>query len=104
MPSTCLVIVQNVASWLTLPIPPAVWSSTDAQVIQLRSLLNEEGDALRRWPDHYWNKLVKETSFTTLAANLQPTLPADFDHICNQTIWNRTMNRPVWGPMDGEQW
>jgi hypothetical protein len=102
--ASCLTLIQNVASWLALPIPPAVWSSTDAQVIQLRTLLNEEGGALRRWPDHYWNKLVKETSFVTLAANLQAPLPADFDHICNQTIWNRTMNRPVWGPMDGEQW
>lgn len=101
---TCLSIVQTAASWLALPIPTAVWSSTDAQVIQFRTLLNEEGDALRRWPDHNWNKIVKETSFVTLAANQQPAMPVDYDHICNQTIWNRTMNRPVWGPMDEQQW
>jgi hypothetical protein len=104
MGATCLQIIQNAASWLQLPIPPAVWSSTDIQVIQLRTLLNKEGDALRAWPDHNWNKLVKETSFATLAANLQPTMPTDFDHICNQTIWNRTMNRMVWGPMDEQEW
>lgn len=104
MAATCLQIVQNVASWLQLSVPTAVWSSTDNQVIQLRTLLNREGDAVRAWPDHNWNKLVKETSFVTLAANLQPAMPVDFDHICNQTMWNRTMNRPVWGPMDEQQW
>lgn len=105
MSSSCLVIIQNAASWLALPIPAAVWSSTDAQVIQLRTLLNEEGQAVSRWPDHNWNKLVRETNFSTLAQYTQTgAIPSDFDHICNQTIWNRTMNRPVWGPMDEQQW
>ena len=45
MAATCLQICQQTASWLALPVPTAVWSSTDAQVIQLRTLLNEEGDA-----------------------------------------------------------
>ena len=104
MSATCLQIIAQACSWLALPIPTAIWSSTDAQVIQLRSLLNEEGAALCAFPDHNWNKLVKETSFTTLAANLQSAMPTDFDHICNQTMWNRTMNRMVWGPMDEQQW
>lgn len=104
MAATCLQIITDVAGRLQLPTPPAVWSSTDVQVIQLRGLLNEELTALVAWPDHNWNKLVTETSFVTLATNAQAAMPADFDHICNQTMWNRTMNRPVRGPMDEQQW
>ena len=104
MAATCLQICQQAASWLALPVPTAIWSSTDAQIIQLRTLLNEEGDALRAWPDHQWNKIQKETSFTTAATNVQSALPTDFDHISNQTMWNRTLNRMVWGPMDDHQW
>jgi len=104
MAATCLQICQQTASWLALPVPTAIWSSTDAQIIQLRTLLNEEGDALRAWPDHQWNKIQKETSFTTAATNVQSAMPTDFDHISNQTMWNRTLNRMVWGPMDDQQW
>lgn len=102
---TCLSIIQNAAASLALPIPAAIWSSTDAQIIQLRTLLNEEGSALSKWPDHTWNKLVKETNFVTVALNLQTgAIPADFNYILDQTLWNRTMNRPIWGPMDEQQW
>lgn len=101
---TCLSIIQRVTGQLLLPQPTAVWSSTDPQVIQLRELLNEEGEELRKWPDHRWNKLVIEGTFNTVATNLQTSLPADFDYIIPMTIWNRTMNRQVWGPMDEQQW
>lgn len=104
MSKTCLQIIQSVAGEMQLAVPAAAWSSSDQQIIQLRELLNEAGDDLRKWPDKNWNKLMIETSFSTLAANLQPAIPSDFDRMIPMTMWNRTMNRQVWGPMDEQQW
>lgn len=58
------------------------------------------------WPDHAWTKITKETTFTTLAANVQPAaaVPSDFDHFCDDSIWDRTTNRPLTGPITPQQW
>lgn len=104
---TALSIVQTACAWI-LPssIPQTVFSSTDPQVIQLRSLLNEELTELRTWPDMWWRKLLRQHTFTTLAAEVQlPTaLPDDLGYIIANTMWDRTLTRPVVGPISPEAW
>lgn len=51
-----------------------------------------------------WVVLRKETSFVTLAAETQGSLPADFDRFANETMWNRTQQRAVAGPQSVQQW
>ncbi len=102
---SALTIVQTAAAWLALPIPAAVFSATDTQTIQLRNLLNEEGLELATWPDHAWTKLTKEQTFTTVASHTQPNvIPSDFGRFCDQSMWDRTQDRPVWGPMSPQQY
>lgn len=102
---TALSIVQQAASWLAIPQPSALFSATDAQTIQLRSLLNEELYELATWPDHNWTKLCTETSFTTVAQAAQTSaIPVDFGRYIDGSMWNRTTVRPVYGPLSAEQW
>ncbi len=102
---TVLTIVQQAASWLAIPVPTAVFSATDTQTIQLRSLLNEELYELTTWPDHNWTKLSTETNFTTIAQAAQTgAIPADFGRYIDDSMWNRTTVRQVYGPLSADQW
>ena len=91
-----LSIVREVAPRLGIQRPNTATGSTDVQVQQLLSLLNEEGQELAARYD--WEKLTKEKTFTTIAAEDQGLLVGGtilattdgFDHILNDTIWDRT--------------
>lgn len=103
---TALTIVQEAAAWLALPVPTALFSPTDAQTIQLRSLLNKELLEIRKWPDTYWRKLLRQHTFVTEASDEQTLdpLPDDLDYIVPDTMWDRTMTRPCVGPIDPQEW
>jgi hypothetical protein len=101
---SCLTIVQNVCGRLRIAKPAAVWSSTDVQIIQMRDLLNEQLIDLKNFPDNTWQALTIETSFSTAATNDQGPIPGDLNYIIPMSMWNRTMNRQIWGPMDEQQW
>ena len=98
-----LTIVQGACSRLAIPVPTAVVSSTNAQVVQLYSLANEEGQTCCARFD--WRRLIGEVLFTTLHQFEQTgALPSDFDHIVNESMWDRTTVRKVFGPLTDEQW
>lgn len=100
---TALTIVQGAASRLGLAAPSAVFSSTDQQTIQMRNLMNQEGRELsKRYP---WTKLITEKTFTTAAQAVQTSaVPADFGWYLNNTMWNRSTDRPIHGPMSEAEW
>ena len=98
---TMLTVVQRVCKRIGIESPNAVSSSTDNQIVQLLALLNEEGEELRT--RYRWSRLIKTESFTTLAAASQGTLASiftdgDFDYMINESFWNQTTRRPVFGP------
>lgn len=103
---TALSMVQTACAWLALPIPQAVFSATDPQTIQVRSLLNEELVELRKWPDIYWRKLLRQHTFVTVAADTQTDtpIPTDYDHMVDNSMWDRTACRPVVGPISPQTW
>ena len=105
MSRTLLQMVQEVAQLLVISSPNAVTSSTDQQVLQLWKIANEEGrKQSARYP---WQALVNEATFTTLATEIQGTITTiapGFRSIINNTIWNRTQKRPVFGPMSSQDW
>lgn len=99
-----LTIVQSAAGRIGLLKPTSVYTSVDTQVLQFLELANEEGKALAR---KQWQFLLKEGSFTTVAAESQgniTTVAPGFNYIINDTIWNRTQRRPVFGPRAPRQW
>jgi hypothetical protein len=73
---TALSIVQQVCAWQSLPIPQAVFSATDPQTVELRGLLNEEIGELKKWPDCYWRKLMRQQTFISEASDVQTLDPA----------------------------
>lgn len=103
---TALTIVNNVQDQLGLTRSTVVAASTDPQVRQLLSLLNVEGKVLaKRWN---WQALKQESTFTTVAAESQGAITtlagADFDRFINDSMWNRTQRRPVFGPVTDTDW
>lgn len=105
MALTCLQIIQAACKRIGILSPNAAITATDQQIIQLVSLAEEEGQELAT--RHAWESLQTEASFTTVAAQVQTTLGAitsGFDYIVNDTIWNRTLRRPVYGPKSQQDW
>jgi len=105
MALTCLQIIQTACKRIGILSPNAAVTATDQQIIQLVALAEEEGQELAtRYP---WEALQVEATFTTVAAQVQTTLAAittGFDYIVNDTIWNRTLRRPVYGPKSQQDW
>lgn len=105
MSLTCLQIIQTACKRIGILSPNAAVTATDQQIIQLVALAEEEGQELAT--RYAWEALQTEATFTTVAAQVQVTLAAitsDFDYIVNDTIWNRTLRRPVYGPKSQQDW
>jgi hypothetical protein len=102
---TALTIVQSAAAQVGLTVPTSVFGNTEQQVIQLRSLLNEEGRSSARAGQ--WPRLTKQHTFTTTATAVQadgfPT-PNDLDRFCNDSMWNRSTSRKVYGPLSEQEY
>ena len=103
--ATCLSIIQTVCARLGLDQPNTSVGSTDNKIVQLVALCDEEGSELSiRYP---WTALIKETSYTTLATEDQgaiETIAPGYNYILNDTIWNRSLRRPVFGPKNSQNW
>lgn len=106
MASTLQVLIRTFCQRRGLPPPNAVVGSLDHQIVQLLALLNEAlEDVVDRWD---WQELQREASFFTVAGEDQGAIaaiaPEGFLRIFNETIFNRTLRLPIFGPVDKESW
>jgi hypothetical protein len=100
---TALSMIQDACAQLNLAVPTAVFGSTEQQVIQLRSLLNVEGRELSR--SGQWQQITVPTTFTSVAQVVQTgAIPSDFDRFVNDSMWNQSTTRKVYGPLTQQQW
>lgn len=98
-----LSIVNLAQDKLRLPRSTSVISSTDPNVRNLLALAQEEGDEIST--DYRWQELVREHTFTAVAAELQPDgLASDFERIVPETFFNRSIMRQVIGPLTVQEW
>lgn len=100
-----LSVVTAVTQRLAITVPNAVAGSQDPQIIQLMALLNEEGEELAA--RYQWQKLNQQATFTTVATEVQgslSTIAPGYKFIINDTIWNRDLRRPVFGPLGPQYW
>lgn len=103
-----LEIIQRASKAIGIPSPSVALASTDEDIMQLVELLNQEGRDLST--RHDWQNLIFEASFTTLAAESQGTVASiigvtqSLRKIINETIWNRTNQLPVRGPVIPKNW
>lgn len=51
-----------------------------------------------------WSVLTKEGTFTSAATETQDTLPADFDRMVNDSMFDRTQSRQIIGPRSPQNW
>lgn len=103
--ATCLSIINAALGRLGLNTTTDVLGSVDQTVTTMLALCNEEGQELSARYD--WTALQTEATFTTLAAELQGTMATiapGLNFIINDTIWNRTLRRPVFGPRTPPEW
>ena len=101
-----LTLVQRHCQRSGLPVPSTVYGSSDTQVQQLMGLIEEEGNDLSARGS--WEGTTFEATHTTLAAEDQGAITTiasnGFRYIKNDTIWDRSSNLPVLGPLSAEQW
>lgn len=93
-----LTIIQEFCGRTGVPKPSTVMASiADTQILQLVSLLQEEGTDLSKRGD--WEGLTVEATHTTTAAEDQGALTSiatnGFRYIKNQTLWDRTDRLPI---------
>jgi hypothetical protein len=102
---TLLSLVQKFCRRTGIPAPATVYGSTDNQILQCMHLLEEEVNDLAT--RHEWQALSKEATHTTLAQEDQgaiDTIASGFRYLRNETIWDRTDELPVIGPMSASEW
>lgn len=102
-----LAIVRAVVGRLSLTPPSVVFTSTDRNVIQMRELLIEEAEDLSTYGSPIgWQSLQAEQTFVTVAQAVQTNtpIPADFRRFVPDSVFNRTTNRKVSGPLTPSQY
>lgn len=100
-----LTLIQASAKELGLANPASAYNATDPQVVQLVALAQREGKELSQ--EFPWQVLTKEATFTSVALADQTTataIPTDFDRFVNESFFNRTRKRPVFGPISPQDW
>ena len=105
MAMNVLQIVQTACRRIGILAPSTAVGSSDQQIIQIVGLCEEEGQELAS--RYAWQALQTEVTFTTVAAQVQTSLATTapgFNYIVNNTIWNRTLRRPVYGPTSEQDW
>jgi|TARA_R110000824_G_scaffold18476_2_gene73135 hypothetical protein len=105
---TLLTIIQDATQDLGLAEPTSVVGNNDKKIVQLLQLANREG---RNLASRYnWSSLIKQVTFTQVAAQLQGVIQGgiisagDFESIVNDSMWNRTTQLPVPGPLGSQDW
>lgn len=103
---SCLSIIQDVCQRINLPNPTTAAQSSDPAVQQVVALALKEAE----WQLGQYDPQVcmLEGTFVTSAtevqvANIASTYPG-MKAIVNDTMWNRDLRRPVFGPMTAARW
>ena len=101
-----LTTIQRFCGAVGLSRPATVLGSNDPKVLQMLAILEEEGSDLSG--RGAWEALTNEAVHTTIAAENQGSMATiasnGFRYILNDTIWDRTLRLPVWGPVGDTDW
>ena len=100
-----LTIVADACDRVGVPAPTSVISSSDNTIKQMRALCNQEVKDLGR--AHSWQVLQREYTWIATAEEEQVNIRTDvmdFDRFMPYTMFNRTRNRIVSGPLTPSEW
>lgn len=102
-----LTVVREFCQRTGLSTPNAVANSSDPQIQQILALLNELLEEIVAGPYQY-SALIRECTFTTVPVESQGTLGSDlapgFKQLLPNTMFNRSQNLRVEGPLSSQEW
>ena len=78
------------------------FAANDQSYKQLSYLINAAGEELSQL--YPWQFLRKEATITTTLNEDEYALPNDYLYMLNQTMWDRTNDNPVYGPLSPQEW
>lgn len=104
--ATLLSLTQDFCRRSGIPVPSSVIGSQDNQVQQIQAIGQKAlEDMVKRYD---WEQLTREALFTTVATESQGAIttlaPEGFDRILNETIFDRSLRLPIYGPLNASQW
>lgn len=102
---TILTVIQNACTINGIPAPSAVVSSLDATPLQMLGMANELLDMISQ--DARYQAFTAETVFTLIAQEDQgdiATLAPGIIYSNNLTFYDRTLMRPLYGPVEDDEW
>lgn len=99
-------LIRDFCQVQALSIPTNVIGSTDTTVLQLYGILNEILSEVVT--ESKFNVITQEAVFTFTAAEdqgrIQLIAPNGYQWIYNATMFDRTLRRPLYGPISEEDW
>lgn len=99
---TILDIAKECSRQLQIPVPSAFVTATSNNQVLLKSMIYKTIEELR---DEYdWPELTRQHLFKTISGVAAYPLPGDYDRRINETLWNRSQNWPLIGPIDPILW
>jgi hypothetical protein len=103
MSKTVLEIGNEAAGLCNLPQQTTLVGNTNQNAVRILRAVKDaaEKDVFR---GAEWEILQYEDTFATDASTSYDELPADFDRFILGTIWDRTNDRPVIGPVTPQLW
>ena len=100
-----LAMVQAFCTRTGITPPSTLQDNSDQQIRQVVALLNE---VLEDCVDENWTGLQQEAVFTTTGVESQGLLtalaPNGFSYLLPETLFDRTLRLPLFGPLSAEQW
>jgi len=102
---TLLTIIVDACNEIGISAPSAVIGNSDFTVIQMLALANRSGKTLAQ--RHAWQELTREATHTTVATESQglvETIAPGFNWPVYESMWNRTAQNYVSGPLSPQDW
>lgn len=100
---TLLTICQEVSYRTSQAKPSLIVGESGQYARELLSFAQQAGRGLMRAVD--WEALTSEHSFTTVAADAQTSsIPSDWDRFVDGSMFNRTTEREIHGPITTQEW
>ncbi len=99
---TVLAVAQAISRLAQIPVPAAFVSATSNNQVLLKAIIYKTLDDLR--DDYDWPELTRQHLFKTISGLENYPLPADIDRRITDTLWNRSQNWPLIGPIDPILW
>lgn len=104
MDASALGILDQAMGEMGLTPSSQLAGNADPASIQQLALLNRAGRQCRDDPDAGWEVLQALNLFNSVANQQEYNLPADYDRLTIDTVWDRNQLTPMQGPLSPALW